>query len=154
MKQLQEATKKRDGLKQNLDGVAAEKMVAFKALGLALKEINDMERQIRDTSEKIRVEEEKQARWKDVDQYEQDQEILELLDTSLFDQEEQSLVQQIEVSIHTDKRTYTHTSIYTHSHVPSHVHVHARARARTHTHTRTQKHSRTCARLQGEFRRP
>ena len=152
MKHLQEATKKRDGLKQNLDGVTVEKIVAFKALGLALKEINDMERQIRDTAEKIRVEEEKQAKWKDVDQDEQDQGILELLDTSSFDQEEQSLVQQIEVSIHTDKRTYAHTNMYTHSHI--HPHVHARACARTHTHTRTQKHSRTRARLQGEFRRP
>jgi len=152
MKHLQEATKKRDGLKQNLDGVTVEKIVAFKALGLALKEINDMERQIRDTAEKIRVEEEKQAKWKDVDQDEQDQGILELLDTSSFDQEEQSLVQQIEVSIHTDKRTYAHTNMYTHSHI--HPHVHARACARTHTHTCTQKHSRTRARLQGEFRRP
>ena len=120
VQQLQEAKTKLAGLKQSMDIMASEKNAAFKALGQAAKEHNEVDKQVRDVAQKIKLEEEKQAKFMDVDQDGQDQEILQLMDTSAFDEEEKTLVQQIEVSIHTNPRAHKH------------IHRHARVHARLH----------------------
>jgi uncharacterized membrane protein YccC len=103
-----------------MDIIASEKNAAFKALGQAAKEHNEFDKQVRDVAQKIKLEEEKQAKFMDVDQDGQDQEILQLMDTSAFDEEEKTLVQQIKVSIHTNPRAHKH------------IHRHARVHARLH----------------------
>ena len=65
-----------------------------------MKDLKDLGKHIDDVKVKIRMEEEVQAKWQDVDQDEQDLEIKALDDISSFEQEEANIKHQIQSKRH------------------------------------------------------
>ena len=80
--ELVAAKEARDDLKRTFDDLAAKKKEAMKAVAAAMKEQNDINKRMHDVRAKIDIEEKEQAKWRDEDDNDQDQEIRELEDTS------------------------------------------------------------------------
>jgi chromosome segregation ATPase len=96
-KQLNEARQQYNEKKSAWEKVEADKRETMKTVVNAMKEITEIERHIKDLEGKIRSEEATQAKWKDVDKDEQDEEIKALEDTSAFDDEIAEKGRQIEL---------------------------------------------------------
>ena len=96
-RQLNEVKQQYNEKKSAWEKVEADKRETMKAVGKAMKEMNEIEKHIKDLEGKIRIEEATQAKWKDVDKDEQDEEIKALEDTSAFDDEIEDKGRQIEL---------------------------------------------------------
>jgi chromosome segregation ATPase len=96
-RQLSEVKQQYNEKKSAWEKVEADKRESMKAVGKAMKEMNEIEKHIKDLENKIRIEEATQAKWKDVDKDEQDEEIKALEDTSAFDDEIEDKGRQIEL---------------------------------------------------------
>jgi DNA repair exonuclease SbcCD ATPase subunit len=96
-RQLNEVKQQYNEKKSAWEKVEADKRETMKTVGKAMKEMNDIEKHIKDLEGKIRIEEATQAKWKDVDKDEQDEEIKALEDTSAFDDEIAEKGRQIEL---------------------------------------------------------
>jgi len=95
-RELTAAKTERDEHKQVFDAADQAKKASFKDVAAVTKEVQSLQKDIGSLENAIRKDEAEQAKWKDADADEQDQEIRALEDLSAFDEQERDLRQQID----------------------------------------------------------
>jgi chromosome segregation ATPase len=94
--ELADAKQEREEHQRCFDAADQEKKASFRDVAAVTKEVQSIQKDIGGLEDAMRNEEAIQARWKDEDADEQDQEIRALQDISGFEEEEEQIKRQIE----------------------------------------------------------